>query len=278
LISFTERLAKASRKNQSLLCVGLDPDPARMPLSSVFKFNKAIVDATKDLVCAYKPNIAFYEALGLDGLNGLQKTVAYIRQEAPNVVILCDAKRGDGIDSSNAAYAKALFEVWNFDAATVNGFAGGQAMEPFFKYEDKGVFVLCHLSNPGAGEFQDLTLDGSKMPLYEFIAERASHWNTRGNVGLVVGATYPGELRAVRSHCHGMPILIPGVGAQGGNLENSVKAGLDSDAANILINSSRGIIYASSDRSGFAEAARQAAENLRSSINRILITEDRGWS
>lgn len=276
--SFIDRLFAASRANRSLLCVGLDPDPGMMAVPDVLEFNTAIVDATKDLVCAYKPNLGFYEALGLQGLRGLERTVSHIRAAAPQAIVLGDGKRGD-IASTNVGYAKALFEVWGFDAATVNGYAGGEALEPFFRYADRGVFVWCRSSNPGAEEFQSLGVSSGSgaTPLYEWMAARASRWNTRGNVGLVVGSTYPEELGVVRSHCPGMPILIPGVGAQGGDLEKAVKLGADSEAPNILINVSRSIIYASRRRGDFARAARAAAENLRDRINRILAEEGRGW-
>ena len=278
MTGFVERLQVASHTRRSLVCVGLDPDPDLMPLPDVLEFNKAIVEATKDLVCAYKPNISFYEALGRRGLEALEETVSYIRMVAPELIVVCDAKRGD-IASTNVKYAKALFEVWGFDAATVNAYAGGESLEPFFAYEDRGVLVWCRSSNPGAREIQDLALstDEGAVPLYEWVAKRAYGWNKRGNVGLVVGATHPDQLRVVRAHCPGMPILVPGVGTQGGDLERSVRFGVDAGAFNLLISSSRGIIYASSGRSDFAESARRAASNLRDRINRILLDEGRGW-
>ncbi|MCI0437827.1 MAG: orotidine-5'-phosphate decarboxylase [Chloroflexi bacterium] len=293
--AFVEKLAKASSENRSFVCVGLDPDPALMAIPDVLAFNKAIVDATKDLVCAYKPNLPFYEALGLEGLKALEGTISHIRKVAPDVIVLGDGKRGD-IASTNVMYARALFEVWGFDAATVNAYGGGESLEPFFAHEDKGVFVWCRSSNPGAKEFQDMRLasDGfdrlttraGSMTLYEWMAQLASGWNARGNVGLVVGATYPEELARVRSLAPGMPILIPGVGAQGGDLERSVRAGLDSGRHNILVASSRGITYASKigstgsleHRADFAEAARRAASELRERVNAVLKGEGRGWS
>ncbi len=295
---FINRLDNAARANRSLVCVGLDIDPALMPptmakISDVSAFNRAIVDATKDLVCAYKPNIAFYEALGLEGLVALRDTVAHIRKVAPDVVLLCDAKRGD-IDSTSAKYAEAMFDYWCFDAVTVNGYLGGESLSPFFDYADRGVFVLCRTSNPGAYEFQDITVSpdasevaaddkGQKMPLYEWIAVRSSKWNVNGNIGLVVGATSPDQLRAVRKRCPGVPILIPGVGAQGGELEASVRNGIDravngqSESPGILINSARGIIYADRTASGFADGARNAAERLRETINDVLAQEGFLW-
>lgn len=290
---FIKRLGNAARANRSLVCVGLDVDPALMPVADVRKFNRTIVDATKDLVCAYKPNIAFYEALGLEGLAALRDTVTHIRKVAPDVVLLCDAKRGD-IDSTSAKYAKAMFDYWGFDAVTVNGYMGEDSLLPFFNYADKGVFVLCRTSNPGAYEFQDIAIspDASevavdnneqKMPLYEWMAVRASYWNTNGNIGLVMGATSPDQLRAVRRRCPGMPILIPGIGAQGGELEASVKNGIvrsaDGQAAspNVLINSARGIIYADRTAKGFADGARAATARLRDNINCVLEQEGMQW-
>ena len=286
---FINRLDNAARANRSLVCVGLDVDPMLMPptmarISDVSAFNHAIVDATKDLVCAYKPNIAFYEALGLDGLEALRDTVAHIRKVAPDVVLLCDAKRGD-IDSTSAKYAEAIFDHWGFDAVTVNGYLGGESLSPFFDYADRGIFVVCRSSNPGAKEFQDATLqtEYGPMPLYEWMAVRSSKWNANGNLGLVVGATSPDQLRTVRLRCPGVPILIPGVGAQGGELEASVKNGIDraangqSESPGILINSARGIIYADRTESGFADGARNAAERLRDTINDVLAQEGFLW-
>ena len=208
---FLKRLDEACELSRSLVCVGLDPDPELMPLSNVFEFNRAIVDATADLVCAYKPNLAFYEAMGIDGLKGLRDTISYIKERAPHAILIGDGKRGD-IGSSAKAYARAMFEVWGFDVTTAVPYLGEDALEPLLKYEDRGVFVLCRTSNPGSREFQDLAVvSGSeKSPLYQHVAKASSGWNRRGNVGLVVGATYPEELRCVRELCPNMPFLIPG--------------------------------------------------------------------
>ena len=265
---FVDRLAAAVELNKSLLCVGLDPDPSLMPVDDVFDFNRAIIDATKGSVCAYKPNLAFYEALGRRGLDALEQTISYVHAEAPGIVVVGDAKRGD-IASTNVQHARALFKVWGFDAATVNGYAGGEAMEPFLEYEDKAIFVWCRSSNPGASELQDVEVDadGTTGRLYELVAERAAEWNRRGNVGLVVGATYPEELRHVRELCPDMPILIPGIGAQLGGLEQAVAFGADSAGRNAMFNASRGVMYASPDASGFGRAAGSEAEALRKRIN-----------
>lgn len=276
---FIDRLAAVSSKNESLVCVGLDPDPERMPVSDVFEFNRAIIDATRDLVCTYKPNLAFYESQGIRGLESLKATIDYIRRVAPDVMVLGDAKRGD-IDSTNIHHARALFDYWGFDAITVNGFAGGEALEPFLKYEDRAVFVWCRSSNPSARELQDVgiaTCEGEKMPYYDWMSRVVGGWNRRGNVGLVVGGTYPEELKIVRSNCPAMPILVPGIGAQTGELESSVRFALDADRPNMLISSSRGILYASSGKSDFADAARSATEELRTSINRVMAAAGRGW-
>lgn len=264
--------------------MGLDVDPTLMPTADIRAFNRAIVDATRDLVCAYKPNIAFYEALGLEGLEALRDTVAHIRKVAPDVVLLCDAKRGD-IDSTSIRYAQAIFDYWDFDAVTVNAYMGGESLSPFFEYADRGVFVVCRSSNPGAREFQDTLVrtDSGQMPLYEWMAVRSSDWNENGNLGLVVGATSPDQLRNVRQRCPGVPILIPGIGAQGGELEASVKNGIDrttgrrTASPRALINSARGIIYADRSESGFADGARKAAAKLRDDINRVLEQEGCPW-
>ena len=277
--TFRDRLSFVSEQNRSLLCVGLDPDPARMPIEDVVAFNSAIVDATSDLVCAYKPNIAFYESRGSEGLRELERTIAYIRDVAPSVIVLLDGKRGD-IGSTNAAYARALFETWGADAATINSYAGGADIEPFLAYEDKAVFVWCRSSNEGAAELQDLTVqsDGETMPFYQALARRAVEWGPKGSVGLVVGATYPKELVEVRAIAPEAPILLPGVGAQAGSLQASVEAGVDRMGRNLLVSSSRGVLYASSDPQRFADAARNAAESLRDEINAVLEDGGDSWS
>lgn len=266
MTSFQDKLTAAARRNDSLVCVGLDPDPARLPVKDVHEFNKAIIEATSDLVCCYKPNIAFYEALGIPGLQALQRTLECIPDDVP---VICDAKRGD-IGSTAAAYAKAIFSEWGFDAATVNPYLGRDSVEPFLEYADRGVLVLCHTSGPGSEDFQDQLVgqDGGRRPLFEEVALKVTEWNTAGNAGLVVGATYPQQLQAVRALCPDMVILAPGIGAQGGDLENTVRFGMNAAGEGLIINSSRGIIFASGDPSDFAEAARRAADDLRQAINR----------
>ena len=270
LSSFVDRLTHAAQANRSLLCVGLDPDPDLMADPDVVGFNRAIIDATSDLVCAYKPNMGFYEALGLDGLRSLEKTVEYIREVAPSIVVIGDAKRGD-IASSSVMYARAMFDVWGFDAATVNGYGGGESLTPFFERTNCGVLVWCRSSNPGAGELQDVSVGacGNDRHFYEQVAERAVAWNQHGNVGVVVGATYPEQLSKVRSICRDMPILLPGVGAQAGEMESAVRVGVDRHGRNLIVSSSRSVLYASK-RSDFAAAARDAAADLRDAINYTL--------
>ena len=267
-MNFIEKLTKATQKNKSLLCIGLDPDLERMPDKvSVYEFNKAIIEATADLVCAYKPNFAFYEALGNEGLDALKKTVSCIPD---NIPAIADAKRGD-IGNTAKAYARAIFDNYNFDATTVSPYLGFDSIEPFIQYRDRGVFILCRTSNTGAADFQDLRceMNGKQRPLFEIVAEKVSQWNTYGNLGLVVGATYPEELRLIRQSHPDLPLLIPGIGAQGGDLALVVRYGVDQQGQKAIINSSRQILYASSKKD-FARAARRAASELRDQINHFL--------
>jgi orotidine-5'-phosphate decarboxylase len=263
-----ELLAEHFSRGQHL-AVGLDPDPERLPGSvapgapaaeQVVEFNRRIVEATADIAAAYKPNAAFYEALGEDGFYALSETVATIRDRAPGAAVILDAKRAD-IGSTNAGYVAAAFDQLGADAVTVHPYLGGEALAPFLERTDKLVFVLARTSNPGAGEFQDLVADD--VPLYRHVARAvARDWNAAGNCGLVVGATYPEEMRAIREDIPAtMPILIPGVGAQGGDVAATVAANVDADSDAYLIAASRSIIYASAGED-FAEAARAAAQAL----------------
>jgi orotidine-5'-phosphate decarboxylase len=267
-MNFYEKLARAIRKNRSLLCVGLDPDPALMPEGlSVFEFNKAIIDATIEMVGAYKPNIAFYEALGSEGLEALKSTRDYIPDDIP---VIIDAKRSD-IGNTAKAYARSLFDYYNFDAATVNPYLGYDSLEPFIQYHNRGIFVICRTSNRGAEDFQSLSVakESDARRLFEVVAGKVSEWNTSGNLGLVVGATYLEELKLLRQMYPEMPFLIPGVGAQGGELSRVVAAGVDAGRNKTVINSSRQILYASRGKD-FAGAAGQAARELRDKINEFL--------
>jgi orotidine-5'-phosphate decarboxylase len=270
--AFKEKLAAAVRRSDSLVCVGLDVDPGRVPAlvreraDWIGYFNAGIMEATADLVCCYKPNLGFYEALGAEGWQGLRQTLAAVPRDVP---VLLDAKRGD-IGSTAEAYARALFEDLGGDAATVNPYMGFDAVEPFLAYGDRGVFVLCKTSNPGAADFQDLPceVDGERRPLFEQVARAAVGWNRRGNVGLVVGATQPAAFRAVRTIAPALPLLVPGVGAQGGDLAMAVREGADASGTGILVASSRAVLYASSGQDWQA-AARAAAAKLRDAINAL---------
>lgn len=255
-MSFRVKLSSAINKNDSLLCIGLDPYPELMPIGDVFEFNKRVIEATWDLVCAYKPNLAFYEALGLEGLKALERTLAFIPPEIP---VIGDAKRGD-IGTSAEAYARALFSIFGFDAVTINPYFGYDCVEPFISYKDKGVFLLCKTSNPGAKDFQDF--------VFEVIAKKAKEWNRYSNIGLVVGATYPQDIRRVREICPQMLLLIPGVGAQEGNLELAVRFGGDEKGEGIIISVSRSILYASKG-DDFPQKAREMAMKLRERINSL---------
>ena len=255
------------------LAVGLDPDLKRIPDSvapdappaeRIVAFNRAIVEATADVACTYKPNAAFFEALGEQGFRALRETVAAIRELAPEAVVLLDAKRGD-IGSTNAGYVAAAFDQLGVDAITVHPYLGGEALEPFLARSEKLLFVLARTSNPGAGELQDLQVDG--QPLYRHVARAvANDWNGAGNCGLVVGATYPEEMRAIRADVPPtMPFLIPGIGAQGGDLAAVIDAHREADSDAYLIAASRSITYASQGED-FAEAAHREASALDEAV------------
>jgi orotidine-5'-phosphate decarboxylase len=268
-MQFNQMLRENIRRTNSLVCVGLDADPVKIPSSlgnktdSIFQFLEAVVEATSDLVVAYKPNLAFYECLGIEGWDVLQRTLRIIPE---GIIKIGDAKRGD-IGLTAEKYAKALFDL-GFDAVTVNPYLGWDAVEPFLRDETKGCFILCLTSNPSSKDFQYLSADGKF--LYQHVAEKAVQWNVKNNCGLVVGATHPEELKIVRGKAPGLPFLIPGVGAQGGDLEASVLNGTDGFGETAVINSSRGILYASSGPD-FAEAARRETLRLRDTINAIRV-------
>jgi orotidine-5'-phosphate decarboxylase len=267
--AFLQRLTGAWQRSGSLVCVGLDPEPERFPRQlgthsgAIFDFNRAIIDATADLVCAYKPQFAHYAACGAEA--ELERTIAYIHERYPGVVVILDVKRGD-VGHTARRYAVEAFERYGADAVTVNPYLGFDSLEPFFEYEARGVFVLCRTSNPGARELQDLDCGG--RPLYQIVAELAAgRWNARGNCGLVVGATYPSELAAVRALAAELPFLVPGVGSQGGDVQQVVTQGQDARGTGLIVSSSRAILYASAAED-FAAAARAATLALRDSINR----------
>lgn len=268
-------LLQARWARGTALCVGLDADYDKIPRhlkngdvrETITEFTKAIIDATAEYACAFKPQSAYYEAAGPDGITALIEIAAYSRERYPDIPLILDAKRAD-IGSTNAAYVKAAFELGGFDAITLHPYLGKEALLPFLDQKEKGCIVLCRTSNPGAGEFQDLVSDGD--PLYIHVARRvAAEWNTNGNCAVVVGATYPDELAKVRAIVGDMPILIPGIGAQGGDCEKTVKAGKNSKGQGMIINSSRGIIFASQGEN-FAQAARAEAKKLRDAIHSYL--------
>ena len=265
-LSFTEKWNQAISKNNSLVCVGLDTDPAQLPVSvrakadPVLYFNQQIIDATCDLVCCYKPNFAFYSALGTEGFATLKRTLDHIPEDIP---VLIDAKVGD-MRNTAEQYARAFYEVLGCDALTVTPYLGHDCVAPFIAYQDRTTFIVCLTSNPGADDFQKDRL--GDRPLYEQVVAKAHAWNANNNIGLVVGATQPAGLARIRALAPDMPLLIPGVGAQSGDIAAAVKNGCDAHGAGILINSSRGILYASQD-SDFTAAARQATLTLRDAIN-----------
>lgn len=274
-ITFITKL-EACWQRDNFICVGLDSDYDRLPEvikagrsveDALFHFNREIIDATHDLVCSYKPNAAFYEARGEAGFRALIRTVQYIKVTYPHIPVILDAKRAD-IGSTNLGYVQSAFDEIGVDAITVHPYLGREAMAPFLASKEKGIIVLVKTSNPGSGEFQNLQVGPQQEPLYEVVARHvAQHWNSNGNCSVVVGATYPEELRCVRSLVGDMPILIPGIGAQGGEVAATVKAGQDSRGRGMIINSSRGIIFASKG-SDFAVASRTAIERLWAEINR----------
>ncbi|HUX74432.1 MAG TPA: orotidine-5'-phosphate decarboxylase [Steroidobacteraceae bacterium] len=265
--SFAERLQQAQIASAGLLCVGLDPDPAKLPADlrgerePLYAFNRRIVDATCGLAAAYKPQIAFYAAAGAEG--ELIASIRYVRERAPRALVILDAKRSD-IGNSAAAYASEAFDRYGADAVTVNPYMGEDSVRPFLARPDRGAVVLCRTSNPGARDFQDLLVDG--LPLYRRVAARAAGaWNERRNLMLVVGATFPREMAELRAAHPDIPFLVPGIGAQGGDLDATLAAGLDAGGAGLLINSARAIIYAGG---GAGAAIHAAAHALFGAVNR----------
>lgn len=267
---FNEKLNKRLRNKRTLVCVGLDTDIHKIPgilLSEVdplYEFNKAIIAATHEYIAAYKLNMAFYESLGIPGWELLERTLALIPADT---LVIADAKRGD-IENTSRKYAETYFKTYNFDAITVSPYMGMDSIAPFLEYEDKGVFVLCLTSNPGSTDFQFLNVEGE--PLYLKVAQKALGWNfIYGNCGLVVGGTHTNEIKEIREIAPELPFLVPGIGAQGGNLELVVKHATDDSGLSALINVSRSVIYASSE-ADFAEVARKRIKHLRDQINMII--------
>lgn len=265
--TFREQLAGAVERHDSLVCVGLDPVSGRLPqgisrdAKGVVEFNRRLIEATVDLACCYKPNFPFYGSLGARGFDALQQTIDAVPDHVP---VLLDCKVGD-IGSTAERWAHMAFTELGADAIVVNPYMGGDAMAPFLDHSDRGIFVLCHTSNPGAADFQALPVAGA--PLYEHVARKTLEWNQEhNNCGLVVGATQAGSLTHLRRLAPDLPFLVPGVGSQGGDLASAVADGLGANGAGLLINASRSIIFASGG-SDFAEAARQATDKLRIQIN-----------
>lgn len=275
-MGFLEKLLAAERQNRSLLCVGLDPEPERLPVElrtlpvekAVVQFCRAIIEETAPYASAFKPNLAFFEVLGPAGMVALQEIVRAIPAHIP---VIADAKRGD-IGHTARNYAAAFFETYGFDAVTVNPYLGYDAVEPFLAYGDRGVLLLCRTSNPGGHDFQDLAVqdaNGQARPLYQVVAQRVQGWNRVGNCGLVVGATYPRELKAIRALCPDLPTLVPGIGAQGGDLAAIAPVAVDAHGERAMISASRAILYASSD-TRYAMVAGSVAQALRDKMNRVL--------
>jgi len=272
MLTYKQKLQKIIKKNNSFVCVGLDSDLNKIPKFLLenrypqFSFNKTIIDATYNTVCAYKPNSAFYEVQGEYGVLQLKMTCDYLQEKYPQIPIILDVKRAD-IGESNDRYDRFAFEYLGVDAITLHPYLGHEALEPFLKRKDKGCYILCRTSNPGAGEFQDLEIKGK--PLYQVVAKHvATIWDQNKNCGLVVGATYPEELKTVRKIAPNLELLIPGVGAQGGDLKKAVQYATDKAGGGFVISSSRGIIFAGKD-ADFAQKAKIEAEKLRDQINLV---------
>jgi orotidine-5'-phosphate decarboxylase len=267
--TFFERLAASVEQTGSRLCVGLDPHLGRLPTAELAAFNRVIIEATHDLACCYKPNIAFYEARGAAGMQALRETLAAIPSGTP---VILDAKRGD-IGSTAEAYAQALFDDLGAAAITINPYLGGDAVEPFLRRAERGVFIVCRTSNSGAGDLQDLPVtlpSGETLPLYLAVAERVRGWNSKGNAALVAGATYPRELAELRARFPELPMLVPGVGAQSGSLEEAARAADNGNLAGFVISASRAITEAAAPGEDAALAARAVALRLRDAINAAL--------
>ncbi len=267
-MTFIEKLKNRWTQSNSLLCVGLDPDFDRFPLSikekknPYFEFCTAIVDATAEFACAFKPQIAYFASCGAEG--ELKDIIDYIHEKHPDIPVVLDSKRGD-IGSTAKHYAKEAFVRYGADAVTLSPYMGFDSVQPYLEYEDRGAILLCRTSNPGGNDIQMLQVDGK--PIYQRVAELASGpWNLNGQLGLVVGATYPNEIAAVRAIVGDLPLLVPGVGAQGGDINACVTAGVTKDMTGLMINSSRAILYASKAED-FKEAAARVAQETRDKIN-----------
>lgn len=272
-MKFNEQLIQVQTKQHSLVCVGLDPDLKKLPAICLkeakpfFSFNKAIIDATADLVCAFKPQIAYYAAEAAE--DQLEESIHYIKEHYPQVPIILDAKRGD-IGATAKQYAREAFERYQADALTVNPYMGFDTIEPYLEYSDKGVIILCHTSNPGAALLQEKVVSGEGYLLFEYVAAEAKKLYDQGaQISLVVGATVPNEIKMVRDIVGDMPLLVPGLGAQGGDLDATLSNGLGKEQAALILNSSRAIIFAGHDEN-FAQASRQECTLMRNQINDFI--------
>ena len=266
-----KKLDAAAIKTNSFVCVGLDPSIERAPINDIAAFNRAIIDATKDAVSAFKPQFAYYEAMGIKGFKILENTIRHIRDVAPNHIIIGDGKRGD-ISTTATAYARAMYEIWDVDIATIYAYQGSDSVEPFLNHPGRGVYIVCRTSNPSSRDNQDLIIDDAngQARVFDRMADMADRWAKTQNVGIVAGATFPDDLHTLRIRHPELHFLIPGVGAQGGEVEQTTKAGMNEQGRGFLVNSSRGIIYASNDPLHFEREARRAAELLRDQINDAL--------
>lgn len=276
-----QHLIKQKWEENKFVCVGLDSQYDKIPEfiregkdidEAMFSFNKEIIEKTNDLVCAYKPQYAFYGAQGQEGISALIRTIKYIHNKYPSIPVIVDAKRND-IGNTAKQYAKEIFDVYKADAVTTNPYLGSDGLNPFLEREGKGLFILCRTSNPSAKELQDLQVEHpqiGEVPFYQAVAyQTANQWNQSGQCGMVIGATYPKELAEIREIAPDIPLLIPGIGEQGGDVKKTVQAGQDSNGQGMVINSSRSIIFASEEKD-FAKASREATQNLSNLITKFL--------
>lgn len=272
-MNFNEQLIRVQNKQHSLVCVGLDPDLKKLPAiclsqtKPIFAFNKAIIDACAELVCAFKPQIAYYAAERAE--SQLEDTISYIKENYPHIPVILDAKRGD-IGATATQYAREAFERYQADALTVNPYMGFDTIEPYLEYTNKGVIILCHTSNPGAALLQEKAVSGEGYLLFEYVAKEAKKLYDQGaQISLVVGATVPNEIKMVRDIVDDMPLLVPGLGAQGGDLQATLENGLGKTQPALILNNSRAIIFAGHDEN-FAQASQQACALMRNQINDFL--------
>ncbi|MCL4354094.1 orotidine-5'-phosphate decarboxylase [Patescibacteria group bacterium] len=268
---FKKKLEKIIKENNSLLCIGLDTDINKIPKhllkekDPVFAFNKGVIDGTFDLVCAYKPNMAFYEAMGIKGLESLKRTVDYLKTKYPHIPTICDAKRGD-IGSTAQMYAKSAFDYFEFDSITINPYLGTDSVEPFLEYKDKGIIILCKTSNKGSLDFQSLETEEEMM--YIKVAKKILEWNKKyGNCAMVIGATWPEEIKKIRELNDEIFLLVPGIGTQGGDMKKTIMYGVNSRKSGLIINISRAIIYASNNVN-FVIENRNKALTFRNEVNK----------